>query len=206
VRHVILAAMVAVLAACGSPAASYPATPAPPPTFSPSVPPAVLPPPSPTEAPAVGSALTASCHARGVAPFVLPDSSCTTGATDPAVTQDNVGTTICDPGYATRIRKTIPSGYTEEVKRTDILEYGYVDRNPMDYELDHLIPLELGGHPTDRHNLWPQPWPEHPRPNRKDVLEGRLRALVCSGDLQLHDAQREIALDWVASYHQRVGP
>ena len=31
--------------------------------------------------------------------------------------------------------------------------------SPSDYQEDHLVSLELGGHPTDPRNLWPEPYP-----------------------------------------------
>jgi hypothetical protein len=34
----------------------------------------------------------------------------------------------------------------------------------------------------------------------KDELEERLHQMVCSGDLDLPTAQREIASDWIAAY------
>ena len=34
----------------------------------------------------------------------------------------------------------------------------------------------------------------------KDALEDRLHSLVCSGQLDLGKAQREISQDWVAAY------
>jgi hypothetical protein len=34
----------------------------------------------------------------------------------------------------------------------------------------------------------------------KDDLEDRLREMVCSGSLDLTEAQREIASDWVGAY------
>jgi hypothetical protein len=52
---------------------------------------------------------------------------------------------------------------------------------------DHLISLELGGHPTDPRNLWPEP-----RPHAEDVdrIENELNGKVCSGELTLAEAQR----------------
>jgi hypothetical protein len=71
------------------------------------------------------------------------------------------------------------------------------------YELDYLIPPELGG-ASDPRNFWPQPfsageWNAH----AKDALEDHLRDLVCRGDLSLAAAQEELASDWVASYKKR---
>lgn len=47
------------------------------------------------------------CKVRTVdaaAGLFLPDPSCTPGASDPAVTQDNIGSTICKAGYMTKVR------------------------------------------------------------------------------------------------------
>jgi hypothetical protein len=43
------------------------------------------------------------------------------------------------------------------------------------FQEDHLISLELGGHPTDPRNLWPQPYP---RATDVDQEENRLNDLV----------------------------
>src|SRR5437016_11891368 len=85
----------------------------------------------------------------------LPDSICTPGVADPRVTQANILTTICVSGYTTKVRPS--TAYTNALKVEQIRAYGYADTNPTDYEEDHLIPLELGGHPTDPKNLWPEP-------------------------------------------------
>jgi hypothetical protein len=37
--------------------------------------------------------------------------------------------------------------YTDNLKRQQLAEFGYADRNPADYEEDHLVPLELAGCP-----------------------------------------------------------
>ncbi len=43
-----------------------------------------------------------------------------------------------------------------------------------DYEEDHMLPLELGGHPTDPANLWPQSWDGENGAHAKDKLENKL--------------------------------
>jgi hypothetical protein len=67
-----------------------------------------------------------------------------------------------------------------------------------EYELDHIVPLALGGHPRALDNLQLQPWPEA---RRKDRLEVKLQCLVCSGQVSLGEAQTAIATDWEAAYH-----
>lgn len=130
---------------------------------------------------------SASCHIHGV----LPDPSCTPGATDPFVTQSNVDQTICVRGYTKTVRPSL--SYTSPLKREQIKEYGYSDTNTKDYEEDHLIPLELGGAPSDPKNLWPEPGAS---PNAKDDVERRCNQMVCSHQILLQQAQQEIASNW----------
>jgi hypothetical protein len=78
----------------------------------------------------------------------------------------------------------------------------YGDVAPISsYEEDHLIPLELGGSPSDPRNLWPQPGAS---PNPKDDVERAARTRVCDGQLSLAAAQRAIASNWVA-FGQQLG-
>jgi hypothetical protein len=134
----------------------------------------------------------------------LPNPSMTPGALNPAVTQATIARTICVPGYTKTIRP--PESYTEPLKRKLIAEYGYSDRRLGDYELDHLVSLELGGAPSSVQNLWPQP--HHVVGNwgsfTKDQLENQLHALVCHGKISLAQAQYDISHDWISAYKQYV--
>jgi hypothetical protein len=68
------------------------------------------------------------------------------------------------------------------------------------YELDALITPELGG-TVDAENLWPQLYASPTWNARvKDELERLLPDLVCRGEIDLAQAQREIATDWIAAY------
>jgi hypothetical protein len=69
------------------------------------------------------------------------------------------------------------------------------------YELDHLVPLELGGSNAPR-NLWPQPRAGRWNARRKNRLERRLRRRVCSGELSLDAARQAIGQDWRIAYRQ----
>jgi hypothetical protein len=141
-----------------------------------------------------------SCHVRGQGLYVLPDPRCTPGAADPRVTQANTGSTICRAGYTRTVRPS--ETITEPEKREAIAAYGdYAGARPKTYELDHLIPLELGGAPNSARNLWPER--DYPNVsgnsyylNPKDHVEHRLRQAVCAGKLELRTAQREIATNW----------
>jgi hypothetical protein len=136
----------------------------------------------------------------------LPDPLLTPGALNPNVTQDNIGQTICVEGWTRTVRP--PERYTEELKRRQIREYGYEDPRLGHYEEDHLVPLALGGSPTDPRNLWPEPRRSEDGWNadRKDGLEYALNRLVCAGRVPLEEAQRAIASDWIAAYRRYVAP
>lgn len=131
----------------------------------------------------------AKCHMRGE----LPDPICTPGSIDPAVTDENVGTTICVRGYTASIRPS--SSYTSKLKRQQMIEYGFTD-SIRDHEEDHLISLELGGAAADPTNLWPQP---DASPNKKDKIENFLHAAICAGRISLSEAQHRIATDWTTA-------
>jgi hypothetical protein len=124
----------------------------------------------------------------------LPDPICTPGVTDPRVTQANILTTICVSGYTTKVRPS--SGYTEALKVLQIKAYGYSDTALADYEEDHLIPLDIGGHPTDPKNLWPEPRTAVNGATKKDGVENSLHNKVCSGLMTLAAAQVAIAKNW----------
>jgi hypothetical protein len=124
----------------------------------------------------------------------LPDPACTPGVADPRVTQDNLHSTICVSGYTSTVRP--PSSYTDGLKRQQIKAYGYNDTKLADYEEDHLVPLELGGSPTDPKNLWPEPRTGNFPASKKDGVENSLHAKVCAGLVTLAAAQAAIATNW----------
>jgi hypothetical protein len=72
------------------------------------------------------------------------------------------------------------------------------------YNVDHLIPVGLGGSNSVK-NLWPQPLAGEWSYFKKNQLEARLRKIVCKGELDLKQAQQEIATDWVSAYKKYVG-
>ena len=121
---------------------------------------------------------------------LMPDPNLTPGATLPVATGD-----ICVPGYSKKVRN-VPL----DVKQQVYAEYGITSHQPGEYEVDHLISLELGGSNSIK-NLWPQsyltqPWNAHV----KDALENELHAEVCSGKVDLPTAQHDISTDWIAAY------
>ena len=124
------------------------------------------------------------------------------GATNPAVTQDNIHATICVSGWTKTIRP--PASYTTKLKKQQMAAAN-LPGDAHAYEEDHLISLEIGGNPTDPANLWPQTWDGPHSAHKKDVLETKLKRLVCAGKLPLAAAQLAIRTDWVAGYRTYVG-
>ncbi|WP_019925702.1 hypothetical protein [Nocardia sp. BMG111209] len=143
-----------------------------------------------------------TCHFRYTAGGQpLPDPVCTPGATNPKVTPETIGDTICHSGYTSSIRP--PASITDREKDANAKSYGYTG-NLHDAEYDHLISLELGGDPNDPRNIWVEPpspghqagsGPENP----KDKVENQLHTLVCGKKVPLADAQSAIATDWTTA-------
>lgn len=123
------------------------------------------------------------CHTRSGGQ--LPDPRCTPGSYDPQMTPAR----ICAPGYRTASYR--PPTYQTARAKYEIVEpaYGMYD---VRGELDHLVPLELGGS-NDLSNLWVE---VGGIPNPKDEVENRLHDEVCSGQISLRVAQAWIAADW----------
>ncbi len=122
----------------------------------------------------------------------LPNPKFTPGATEPTTLA-----TLCASAHDQVVRK-VPKQVREEV----FLEYGISGASPTDYEIDHLVTPGLGGS-DDIRNLWPEPryhteWNSYV----KDQLEDHLHHLVCSGQLSLPTAQRDISNNWIYAYQK----
>lgn len=124
----------------------------------------------------------------------LPDPSLTPGDTLDVTISD-----ICVSGYSSKVRNV-----TDSVKKQVYAEYGIATHQPGEYEVDHLISLELGGSNSIK-NLWPEPYGGDLNARVKDKLENKLHSLACNGDVDLKTAQQEIATDWVAAYIKYIG-
>lgn len=132
----------------------------------------------------------------------LPDPMLTPGAINPDVTQENIQSTVCVKGYTKTIRP--PAHFTNKLKKRQMREYGYTDRNPKHYEEDHLIALSIGGAPHDPRNLWPEPRKSEWNAKKKDRLEFVLYKMVCAREISLSDAQHEMATNWIEAWKRFV--
>jgi hypothetical protein len=74
------------------------------------------------------------------------------------------------------------------------------------WQLDHILPLILGGHATHLDNLRLQRMEGDDGAKRKDAIEKKLGRMVCDGDISLGQARREIVEDWQAAANKYLKP
>lgn len=129
---------------------------------------------------------TTGCQVRG--PF--PDPECSPGAIFPDATKEH----ICVPGYAASVRN-VPQSEKDLV----YAEYDITHHTRGEYEVDHIISLELGGS-NDIANLFPEAAQPTPGFHEKDMVENYLHDLVCSNKISLTQAQEVIRTNWVQVY------
>jgi len=129
-----------------------------------------------------------------VAIGALPDAACTPGGV--MTTDLHV---VCE--RPARERRHVGP----ELRREVFAEYGIATPQPRGaYEVDHLIPLELGGDNSIA-NLWPEAALPAPGFHEKDEVENSLHTQVCSGAIDLGAAQRLVATDWVSVWRRIHG-
>ena len=119
-------------------------------------------------------------------------------ALNPDVRPETIDQTICLPGYAASVRPA--TTYTNGVKHKLLREAGTDTADASKYELDHVIPLALGGHPRNLRNLALQPWDGDDGAKKKDRLEKQLQRAVCARQIGLREARASIYWDWQGTY------
>ncbi len=151
----------------------------------------------------LGAASTSSLAAYGVqtkmsgcvANQALPDPSCTPGA---VLTTNTI--VICKVGYTKTVRDV-----STATKKKVFQEYGIPWVQRSNYEVDHLISLELGGS-NDISNLFPESHLIKNNSYTKDAFENYLHKQICTGKLSITDAQYQIATDWATYNTARLNP
>lgn len=152
--------------------------------------------------------LLSSCQFLPTAPpnvlvtqHILPDRTKTPGV----VRADIPLGELCRPGHAKRVRAELTDAEWIKRKREVYARYGIAHHKRGEYEVDHLISLELNGSNTVE-NLFPQTQRAQWSAAVKDRLENRLHALVCQGQISLKQADTEISNNWIAAYKKYLGP
>ncbi len=110
---------------------------------------------------------------------------------NPDVVPATISTTICRTGWTQTVRPYVAD--MKLIKAEMLAAIGEPIERRNQYELDHKIPLALGGAVIDRRNLALQPIDEA---REKDAIETCLSSLVCQGKIDLDDAQSAIWENW----------
>jgi hypothetical protein len=109
------------------------------------------------------------------------------------VAQETIKDTICKSGWAKDVRGK--SSSWQQTKKRKLLQregYHWLGAGAL-FQLDHIVPIELGGAVEDDSNVVLQPIREA---TCKDGVEHCLSAKVCKGEVLLAEAQKAIARDW----------
>ena len=131
------------------------------------------------------------CHVRGP----LPDPRCTPGSVYSKATPR----VFCKSGY-TKLARHV----TAATKRNVFAAYGIKSHRSGQYEVDHLVPLELGGS-NSVSNLFPEAVGPRPGFHDKDRLENKTHQRACAKHSSFRSLQKGIATDWTALYVQLIG-
>jgi hypothetical protein len=106
---------------------------------------------------------------------------------------------ICVSGYSSTVRNV-----SAATKKQVYAEYGVsYPQATGAYEVDHFIPLEIGGS-NDIKNLWLEPASPSPGFHQKDQFEDFEHDQVCSGKISVQEAQSRMVSDWYFYYEEEV--
>lgn len=137
------------------------------------------------------------CKIGGRGQFTTPDNACTPGAYTvlPRFPRHPGEPSVC----ITKDRPSLPVAQ----RRKLLVEYGVPGWTGRDGELDHRVPVFLGGL-TVEDNLWPE---RGAIPNRKDALEVLVRRRICvDRTMRVRTAVRLFLADWRHAYEALVAP
>jgi len=138
-------------------------------------------------------------------PQIFPDPNLTPGAVDPDIQPIEICST------STSERRSVSTSLKKQV----FAAYHIPWSEHSKYEVDHFIPLALGGvnscpeNPTC--NLWPQPRQKNFADiapwgaETKDRLELKLYRMMCADDVTLQEAQDAIRSDWTKAFQKYIG-
>ena len=140
-----------------------------------------------------------ACHTRMSNSFAIPDPNCTPGAFNPTITP----ALLSNPSFRTSCVRQHTTTAKEKAATYRWYSIPHPSNNAgatQSCELDHLVPLELGGADT-LDNIWPQCGPPGISLNeryfkQKDMVENYLAWMVRRGQMDLTVARKGIASDW----------
>jgi hypothetical protein len=141
-----------------------------------------------------GCFAAAALAAPSIAMAQLPSSYKTPGATAKVKMEQ-----VCAPDFAQSVKPV------SNWQRTQALERYGLRADGFSGELDHLVPVSLGGS-NDPDNLWPFHASGVFTLEAKQALASKLQGLVCARKLSLKDAQDAFRKDWTMAYQVQMKP
>lgn len=139
-----------------------------------------------------GCIAAAALAAPSIAMAQRPSSYKTPGATAKVKTER-----LCAPTFAASLEPISNWQRTEALGRYGLRAEGFSG------ELDHLVPVSLGGS-NDPDNLWPFRASGAFTLEAKQALAVKLHDMVCAGKLSLKDAQDAFRKDWTKAYSEHI--
>lgn len=106
---------------------------------------------------------------------------------------------IQESGYSKRVRD-VPESLKKTICERDGVKWEDHDK----YEVDHLIPLALGGS-NSTSNLWCQPKFGQHNALQKDAVERRVLKMVRDEEMDLREAQTKFGKDWISLGNEVFG-
>jgi hypothetical protein len=177
-----------------------------------------------TTAPLPPSTSTLPPTAKAGPVSLYPPSATVTGEANPDITQANIQDNICNKNWTTKTIRP-PSSYTTALKKKQMAAWK-LSGTTADYEEDHLISLEIGGHPKSEANLWPELWTltitgTDLGARAKDLVENYVHDEICFSvpnakwsptfkkypptvAVPLVAGQQILATDWYACYQKML--
>ena len=115
----------------------------------------------------------------------------------PGATTKATDANVCAADFESSVKPVSNAERREALKR-----YGK-DSSSYTGELDHLVPVSLGGS-NEPDNLWPGPTNTVYGSADKKALELKLHQVVCDKQISLKDAQKAFRKDWTAAFERYV--
>lgn len=143
---------------------------------------------------------------------IRPDDAITPGKVFSTNLTDVCGTSAgpnegCEPGHHCLATGTytVRHRHTKDSEKRDAFDAYHVQKAGRDFEVDHRVPLALGG-ADEVANRWPQQGWQHPSFHDKDKLETHVWNAVCRRQtMTLQDGQAIFMRDWIAEFERVFG-
>lgn len=117
----------------------------------------------------------------------------------PEIYQNNFPQTMCVGGYInTTYPRPIHSSYFGgKPGKQLICKYSYMESLPKNYQEIRLVPLGVGGNPSDSRNLWSKPQISAWDAARKERSKFVTSRMVCTQEITLAEIRQAISINLI---------